>query len=146
MDLARGASLEMGERVWVRGKYRGNVITCFENASVSIGADSLVNGTIISARERVSIGQKAMLSWNTVIIDSNLHAISNSEPLVPKPVTIGDHVMLGSGAMVLSGVEIGSHSVVGAGSVVTRSLPDHVLAAGAPAKVIRKIGDRDQCL
>lgn len=146
LDLAQGAKLELGERTWVRGKYRANVITCLENAAVQIGPDSLLNGVIISAREKISIGKKAMLSWNTIFIDSNLHPLDNSEPLVPRPIAIGDYVMIGSGAMVLAGVEIGSHTVVGAGSVVTKSLPDHVLAAGAPAKVIRKIGDRDRCL
>ena len=145
LDIARGGKIEFGDRTWVRGKYRANAITCFENARVSIGPDSLLNGVIISARESIAIGQKAMLSWNSVIIDSDLHAISNSKPMVNRPVTIGDYVMIGAGAMVLAGVEIGSHTVVGAGSVVTRSLPDHVVAAGVPARVIKEIDDRDRC-
>jgi acetyltransferase-like isoleucine patch superfamily enzyme len=87
-----------------------------------------------------------MLSWDTAILDSNLHPISNTEPMKPKPVTIGDYTMIASGVTVLSGAQIGSHSVIGAGSVVTNNIPDHVVAAGAPARVIREIGDRDQVL
>jgi maltose O-acetyltransferase len=46
---------------------------------------------------------------------------------------------IGSGAMILAGVTIGSRSVIGAGSVVTRDVPDGVLAAGNPCRVIREL-------
>lgn len=46
---------------------------------------------------------------------------------------------LGTGTVVLSGVTIGENSIVGAGSVVTRDIPDNVIAAGNPARVIREI-------
>jgi acetyltransferase-like isoleucine patch superfamily enzyme len=39
----------------------------------------------------------------------------------------------------LPGVEIGENSVIGAGSVVTKSIPSRVLAAGNPAKILRKL-------
>jgi maltose O-acetyltransferase len=57
------------------------------------------------------------------------------------PVEIGDDVWVGGGALILPGVRIGSRSVIGAGSVVTRDVPEGVLAAGNPCRVIRKIGD-----
>jgi acetyltransferase-like isoleucine patch superfamily enzyme len=143
LDVAAGGLVEIGEGVWIRGKYRPNVITCFENASVQIGEGSFLNGAVISAREEVTIGRRAMLSWDTTIIDSHLHPVSNHEPLEPKPVAIGDYVMLGAGAAVLAGASIGSHTVIGARSVVTGPVPDHTAAAGSPARVIREIGDRD---
>ena len=46
--------------------------------------------------------------------------------------------------MVLKGVKIGDNTVVGAGSVVTSTLPANVIAAGNPAKVIRRIGEYDE--
>ena len=55
------------------------------------------------------------------------------------PVSIGDNVWLGSRIMVLKGVSIGSHSVIAAGSIVTQSIPSRCIAAGIPAKVIKKI-------
>lgn len=146
LEIEREAEVRLEPRVWFRGKYRPNVITCFEGARVSIGQDSLVNGAIISARESVTIGKKVMVSWNTAIIDSNLHPLANDQPLEPKPVTIGDYVMIAQGAILLPGSKIGSHSVVGAGSVVTGEIPSHVVAGGVPARVIREIGDRDRCL
>jgi maltose O-acetyltransferase len=44
---------------------------------------------------------------------------------------------------VCGGVTIGSGSVIGAGSVVTRDIPEGVLAAGNPCRVIRKITEKD---
>ena len=45
----------------------------------------------------------------------------------------------GGGALILPGVRIGSRTIIGAGSVVTRDIPDGVLAAGNPCRVIREI-------
>ena len=63
-----------------------------------------------------------------------------------RPVTIGDDVWVGGGAIVCAGVNIGSGSVIGAGSVVTRDIPAGVLAVGNPCRVVRSIqesaGDR----
>ena len=56
-----------------------------------------------------------------------------------KPVEIGSDVWVGGGAIILPGVRIGSRAVIGAGSVVTRDIPDDVLAAGNPCRVIRNI-------
>ncbi|WP_433341442.1 maltose acetyltransferase domain-containing protein [Streptomyces sp. CA-253872] len=55
------------------------------------------------------------------------------------PITIGDNVWLGGGALVLAGVTIGDNSVVGAGSVVTKNIPPNVVAVGNPARVTRPL-------
>ena len=46
--------------------------------------------------------------------------------------------------LILGGVKIGSNSIIGAGSVVTKDIPSNVIAAGNPAKVIRKITKEDK--
>ncbi|HJV84967.1 MAG TPA: sugar O-acetyltransferase [Noviherbaspirillum sp.] len=56
-----------------------------------------------------------------------------------KPIDIGSDVWVGGGALILAGVHIGSRTIIGAGSVVTRDIPDGVLAAGNPCRVIRNI-------
>jgi maltose O-acetyltransferase len=56
-----------------------------------------------------------------------------------KPIEIGSDVWVGGGAIILPGVRIGSRAVIGAGSVVTRDIPEGVLAAGNPCRVIREI-------
>jgi maltose O-acetyltransferase len=58
-----------------------------------------------------------------------------------KPVEIGSDVWVGGGAILCPGVCIGGRTVIGAGSVVTRNLPEGVLAAGNPCRVIRQLSD-----
>tara|TARA_Y100000310_G_C20350528_1_gene654124 strand:- start:163 stop:639 length:477 start_codon:yes stop_codon:yes gene_type:complete len=48
---------------------------------------------------------------------------------------------IGTSAIILSGVTIGENSIVGAGAVVTKDLPNNVIAAGNPAKIIGKVKD-----
>lgn len=60
------------------------------------------------------------------------------------PITVGDNVWIGAGVHVLPGVSIGSGSVIGAGSLVNRNIPEGVLAAGNPCKVIRKLTEADK--
>ena len=51
-------------------------------------------------------------------------------------VTVGDNVFVGANSTILPGVQIGNNVIIGAGSIVTRSIPDNMVAAGNPAKVI----------
>ena len=62
-------------------------------------------------------------------------------------ITLEDDVWLATGVKVMSGVTIGRGTIVAAGSVVTKDLPSFVLAAGVPAKVVKKIEDEShECL
>lgn len=56
-----------------------------------------------------------------------------------KPITIGDNVWIGGSVVVCPGITIGKNTVIGAGSVVTKNIPDNVLAAGNPCRVVRTI-------
>ncbi|MBR0138390.1 MAG: sugar O-acetyltransferase [Erysipelotrichaceae bacterium] len=61
-----------------------------------------------------------------------------------QPVTVGDNVWFGASVTVLPGVTIGKDSIIAAGSVVSRDIPEGVLAAGVPCKVIRKLNEEDR--
>lgn len=60
-----------------------------------------------------------------------------------KPIEIGSDVWIASNVTICGGVSIGNGSVIGAGSVVTRDIPEGVLAAGNPCRVIRKLTEQD---
>jgi carbonic anhydrase/acetyltransferase-like protein (isoleucine patch superfamily) len=58
--------------------------------------------------------------------------------------TVGDHSLIGMGAILLNGARIGAHSIVGAGALVTegKSFPDHALIVGSPARVVRELDEK----
>ena len=60
------------------------------------------------------------------------------QPLECKPVTIDDGTWIGEKVCILPGVTIGKKFIIGAGAVVNKSIPDYSMAAGVPAKVIKK--------
>ena len=61
-----------------------------------------------------------------------------------REIRIGDNVWLGGNVIVNPGINIGNNVVVGSGSVVTRDIPDNMLAAGNPCRVLREITDQDR--
>ena len=60
------------------------------------------------------------------------------------PITVGNDVWIGGGVRVMPGVTIGSNVVIGSGSVVTKDIPDNVVAAGNPCRVLRPITEKDK--
>ena len=111
----------------------------------------------------IYLGQQVFFNYNCVVLDvcevrigdftlfaPGVQILTPMHPLdaelrrqqeYGKPVEIGADVWVGGGALILPGVRIGSRSVIGAGSVVTRDVPEGVLAAGNPCRVIREIAD-----
>ncbi|QFR35096.1 acyltransferase [Ancylobacter sp. TS-1] len=62
------------------------------------------------------------------------------QPLLHRPVTIGDDVWIGSNVTILAGVEIGPRTVIAAGAVVKHSFPEgHVVIGGVPARVLKTL-------
>jgi acetyltransferase-like isoleucine patch superfamily enzyme len=96
---------------------------------------------IILAHYSVTIGNDCLIAPGCHITDVN-HGIAPGElirkqPLVSKPVRIGNDVWMGAGCSILPGVTIGDGAVVGARSVVTHDVPANAIVAGTPAKIIR---------
>ena len=61
-----------------------------------------------------------------------------------KPIVIGDNCWICASATITGGVTIGENSIIAAGAVVTSDIPANSIAAGVPAKVVRKIDERDR--
>ena len=62
-----------------------------------------------------------------------------SKDYISKEIKIGNNVWVGYNVIILKGVIIGENSVIGAGSVVVKDIPENCIAAGNPAKVIKKL-------
>ncbi len=88
----------------------------------------------------ITLGDGTLLG-NSVILTTLNHDFDpeNRTTTYPAPIVIGKNVWIGSGAVVVPGVRIGDGAIIGAGSVVTRDVPPNVVAAGAPARIIRTI-------
>jgi maltose O-acetyltransferase len=128
----------LGEDATVRAPLR---VDYGEN--LSIGARTFVNyGLVALDVAPIAIGADCQIGPNVQLLTA-YHPVE-AEPRRAKleaasPITIGDNVWLGGGAIVLPGVTIGDDTVVGAGAVVTKDLPAAVVAVGNPARVIRSL-------
>jgi acetyltransferase-like isoleucine patch superfamily enzyme len=116
-------------------------------AKIIIENNVSLSGTSITARSRtIRVGEGTNIAPNSVIMDSDFHALWPPENRVMNPafdkdedVIIGKNVWIGTRVIILKGVNIGDNSVIAAGSVVTRDIPANVLAGGVPAKILRSL-------
>ena len=134
---------DVGEGVVVTPPFR-----CDYGSHITIGARTFVNyDCVMLDVAPIRIGAACQLAPRVQLLTAT-HPI-DPEPRrlgweSAEPITIGDNVWLGGGAIVCPGVTIGEDTVVGAGGVVTRDLPAGVVAAGVPARVLREIDERDR--
>lgn len=110
----------------------------------------------------IVVGDRVFFNFNCVVLDVNEVTIGSRTLFGPnvqiytathpidhvtratgleaaKPISIGEDVWVGGGAIICPGVTIGNRSIIGAGSVVTKDIPDDVIAAGNPCRVIRSL-------
>ena len=100
-------------------------------------------GFFIDHGSGVIIGETTIIGDNVTLYQGVTLGGTGKEKGKRHP-TIGDNVMISAGAKVLGSFTIGENSKIGAGSVVTKSIPENVIAAGVPCKVIREITDEDK--
>lgn len=111
---------------------------------VRIGDRCLIGrGSSIVGHFSIEIGDDVCTGPHVYVTDQNhgyedLDVPIRLQQMPERPVAIGEGSWLGAGAIVLPGARIGRHVAVAAGSVVTGELPDYCVAAGAPARVIRR--------
>jgi len=91
----------------------------------------------------VSVGNDVMFAQNIVVSGLNhgyqeIETPPSLQPVETKPITIKDDVWIGANAVITAGVSIGKHAVIAAGSIVTKDVPDFSIAAGNPARILKK--------
>ena len=126
-------------------------------------------GAII--REQVQIGDRAVIMMGAIInigavvgegtmidmgavlggratVGKNCHIGAGAvlagviEPASAQPVRVGDGTLVGANAVVIEGVQIGKNCVVAAGAVVIEDVPDNMVVAGCPARIIKEKDDK----
>lgn len=87
---------------------------------------------------RITIGSHTIVSQYAHLCAGNHDYESPGFTLLKEPITIGSGVWIASDVFIGPGVHVGNDSVVAARAVVVKNIPDHVVAAGHPAKVIKE--------
>lgn len=124
--------------------------TTLRDAEILIGDKVALNGTVITSKKRVTIGDGTMIAPNVIIVDTDFHALwppdarhISSTAEADREVVIGKNVWIGMNCVVLKGTTIGDNSVIGAMSLVSGNIPANVIAAGNPIRVLRELGPPD---
>ena len=132
-----------GENVHIEAPFH-----CDYGYNIEVGENFFANYNLtVLDVGKVRIGKNAQIAPNVSIYTAGhpIHPDSrNTGYEYGIEITIGDNVWLGGNVCIMPGVTIGDNVVVGAGSVVTKDIPDNVIAAGNPCRVIREITEEDR--
>ena len=107
-----------------------------------LGDNVTINdGVYINARGAITVGNDVSFSAGSKIVSTGLDINEDkfNQSHIDKPISIGNNVQIGTGAIVLLGVTIGDNVIVGAGSVVTKDIESNSIVVGNPAKILRKL-------
>lgn len=143
------AKLKIGNKGIFRG-YAGN-INLYKNTSLIIGKDFSINGNYrieLDINTSIFIGDDCMFSYDICMRGNDGHSIYNVatgeninstyDISRDRKVVIGNHVWVGERAEILYNAQIGDGSIIGALSLVKGIIPNNCIAAGIPARVIKK--------
>lgn len=120
-----------------------------DGVAIAIGdGTSMAGSCVLSAARSIRVGRRVLMARNVYIAD-HMHAFTDlGEAVLDQgidrvaPVEIGDGAWLGQNVVVGPGVRIGRGAVVGANSVALSDIPDHSVAVGAPARVVRRLDEQ----
>jgi acetyltransferase-like isoleucine patch superfamily enzyme len=120
---------------------------CITETVVSIGDRCLIGrGSGIVGHLSIDIGDDVWTGHHVYITDQNHGFDDPTRPIAgqvqpERPVRIGSGSWIGHGSVILPGTTIGRNVVIGANSVVSGEIPDHSVAVGAPARVVRRVSE-----
>jgi acetyltransferase-like isoleucine patch superfamily enzyme len=119
----------------------GTHIVVGPGAQVTLGPDSIISSKCrVVCRDSITLKAGAGLSWDTLVMDTDHHALVVDGVKRPRhaPIEIGEWVWGGAGIKIMKGVTIGDRAVIATGSVVVSDVPAHALVGGVPARVLRQ--------
>jgi lipopolysaccharide O-acetyltransferase len=138
--------ITIGDAVYIGAGSWLQVLGDGDEVALTIGdGTSIVGGCTLSAAESIAVGRHVLMARNVYIAD-HMHAFDDpTRPVMDQGITrigrveIADGAWLGENVVVGPGTRIGLGAVIGANSVVLDDVPDHSVAVGAPARVVRRI-------
>ena len=131
--------MTLGTVVSIWSNINRSRLSTHRGGELIIGNNNFINGAIISATTKVTIGNNCKFGPFSMIIDSDFHNVKDhNKEGESGEIIIEDDVWIGAKATILKGVTIGKGAVIAVGSVVTKSVPANAIAAGVPAKVIKE--------
>jgi maltose O-acetyltransferase len=121
----------------------GRSVVFYNPANITIGKNVYIAyGNWFSASETINLGDEVVLGPKNIFASGN-HTKQNGSFRYGKPesspIEVGKGTWIGANCTITAGVVIGSGAVIGANTVVTKNVPDNVLFAGNPGKVIKDI-------
>jgi FkbH-like protein len=147
-------SLVVGSGLSLNSRFMPVELMSGPDGCIELGDDVWINyGTLIAAKQRVKIGNRAQLGPHCVVSDTELPEAlvrfdsldaADSGTSEPKPIEIGDDVWLAGRVTLMPGVKIGAGTVITAGSIVTSDVPARVVAGGIPARILRSLDGEPQ--
>jgi len=124
---------------------RGAVISLSEGGYCVFGRAVTTNASnrfVVRGPSGVMVGDDSMFASSTMVRTWDSHGIfdkDSKEPInPPESVDLQSHVWIGDEVTILKGTWLGTHSVIATNSVVTKSVEPYCIAAGVPAKVVRR--------
>ncbi|MEG3175821.1 acyltransferase [Sphingomonas sp. RB3P16] len=136
-SIGTGGAIELGSRISFRGMLRRPQLGSASGALLRIGDFCFINsGTSIEATNRIEIGPHCLIGDDVLIQDSNYHEVGQGDGVTQAPIVIGRNVWIANRAIIMPGVTIGDHSVIGAGAIVTKDVASRTVVGGIPARVI----------
>ena len=139
-------SISLGKRVSLWRYARITAVNASPDREIiSIGDGTIIHPHVhITAVKSVTVGKQVLFAANCYVTDHDHDWLNPNDPaptnerVIAASTSIGDHTWLGEGVAVLKGVRIGDHCVIGANSVVTHDIPAYTIAAGSPARILRR--------
>jgi FkbH-like protein len=143
MRVYNRGSIQIGRWLVVMSRWTPTELIAGQHGQITIGEAVWINfGVLISAQNRVTIGNRVMVGPHCIIADSEFPDMPVPESgQNAKPIEIGDEAWLAGRVTVRPGVKIGKGAVVMSGSIVESDIPPGVIAGGIPARPLSKINE-----
>ena len=143
VELLKKLFKRTGEKIYIEPPFR-----CDYGSNITIGENFYANfDCIILDVAEVFIGDNVLFAPRVSVYTVGHPTDTFTRNLFlgnAKRIFIGNNVWIGGNTVINPGVRIGDDSVIGAGSVVTHGIPENVVAAGNPCRVLREISEEEK--